>query len=394
MIRGWQKTEKLVALAAIVIVASTMVASEAFAQSRLCRQLEAQLANASAGNQSPQFRKYDRAVKTQSQQIRKAERRARRAGCKTNRGISIFGTRGNRAECRSLVSTIDRMERNLAQLERRRDRYDRSGSRADRARILAKIEANGCREEQRVARTTEDRRRTRLNILDQIFNGESEVPRRRAPLDDEYGNRIRTLLNGEGGLTVDGLTGNYRTLCVRTCDGYFFPVSFAASEVQLDRDRRACEAMCPGTEVQLYYHKVPDEESEDMISLAGEPYTALPTAFRYRQAGYKREKSCGCSPAKDFSIIAGNPKPEEAQEEIAYIPYPTARPDPASDPETLMNRDGGLDAASIRRILTPAPTAEDTTGPDGRKVRVVGPVFLPDPEGAIDLQARARKSAQ
>ncbi len=372
-------------------------ATDANAQSRLCRQLEAQLANVSAGGKSPQFRKYDRAAKTQSVQLKKAKRNARRSGCKTS-GFSLFGANGNKGECRSLVSTIKRMERNLAQLERRRARYERGSSSAKRANILAKISANRCRDQKQAARRDErqKRRSNQISILDQIFRNNPAPSRRRNPFDDENGNRVRTILNDGAGPDLDNLKGSYRTLCVRTCDGYYFPVSFAAFEHDLDRDQKVCEAMCPGTEVKLYYHSVPDEESEDMISIAGEPYAELGTAFLYRQAGYKRKKSCGCSPPKDFSIIAGDLKPQEAVEETSYIPFPTPRPDPAADPETLANRSGGLTAQAIVRVLTPVPAidAERDHSPSKRKVRVVGPAFLPDQEGAIDLQAQARKSAQ
>lgn len=363
--------------------------AESSAQSRLCRQLEAQLAAASSGGKSAQFRKYDRAVKTQRQQLKKAKRNARLAGCRTG-ALSIFSNRDNRSQCHSLVSTIGRMESNLEQLERRRARYDDGRSPTVKARLLDRIVANGCRDQQEVARSDDERSR-QVNILDQIFNGDS---RRRRPLDDENGNRIRTTLNDGSLPDLPGARGSLRTLCVRTCDGYYFPVSFAASEFDLDRDQKVCEAMCPGTEVKLYYHQVEGEESEDMISIAGEPYTELGTAFLYRQAGYRRDKSCGCSPAKDFSIIAGEPKAEEAAELEHFTPVPTPRPDPAADPETLANRDGGLTPEAIARILTPVPDATSEKNSSERKIRVVGPVFLPDPEGAIDLQAQDQKSVQ
>ena len=368
----------------------TLASEPALAQSNLCSQLEAQLAAASSGGQSKQYKKYDRAVKTQRQQLKKARRNARRAGCKTG-AFSLLRNSGNNRQCRSLVSTIDKMERNLSQLERRRTRYETGDSRIKRATLLARIAANGCRDKAVVARREEQlqRRSERINILDQIFNSRSK---RRGPLDDEYGNRITTTLNGSSAGSLEQL-GAYRTMCVRTCDGYYFPISITTSETLFDRDQKVCEANCPGTEVKLYYHRVPGEESEDMVSLAGEPYSELSTAFLYRQAGYRRDKSCGCSPVKDFSIIAGELKEQEAMSE-AFIPMPTPRPDPASDPETLANRSGGLTSETIARILTAPPNDETPPTRTKNKVRVVGPVFLPDPEGAIDLQAQDRNSVQ
>lgn len=364
-----------------------------FAQSKLCRQLEAQLVATSAGGGgSSNFRKYDRAAKKQREQLDIARRNAKQQGCVTG-GFSLFSRALNTPECRSLVTTINRMEQNLDTLERRREQYDRRSSVAERARLLAALGANGCRGAEREAMTSDgviDRRR-RVNILEQIFN----ESRRRAPLEEHDGSRIRTTLNGADGHGLGSMVGSYRTLCVRTCDGYYFPVSTSVSEFEFDRDLKACQAMCPGTEVELYVHKFPGEESEDMVSLAGAPYTELPAAFLYRQPGYEREKSCGCSPVKNFQIVAGEPKiAEETADTEVNVPFPTERPDPAADPETLDNRDGGLTLATIARILMPNPVADKTETIGGRKVRVVGPVFLPDPEGAIDLRARDRNSVQ
>lgn len=383
---------KLAALLAVAFGLFTSMSFEAVAQSNLCRQLEAQLVAASSTGKSSQFRKYDRAAKKQRQQLKKAQRRARSAGCSTG-VLSIFRNSGNSRQCRSLVSKIGQMERNLGQLERRRARYDGGGSLAKRARLLARLTANGCRNKTQVAKRNErsnDNSR-RVSILDQIFR---ESDRRRRPLDDSNGRRIRSTLNDGDGTDLGSAVGSYRTLCVRTCDGYYFPVSFSATENDFGRDQQACQAMCPGTDVELYYHKVPEEESEDMISVAGEPYAELGTAFLYRQPGYKRDKNCGCSPVKNFSIIAGNEKLLHEQDAEQFIPHPTGRPDPAADPETLANRQGNLSPETIARILAPTPGTNDSGSSGERKVRVVGPVFLPDPEGAIDLQAPARTSVQ
>ena len=45
----------------------------------------------------------------------------------------------------------------------------------------------------------------------------------------------------------------YRTLCVRMCDGYYFPISSAATQDTLMHDADACSASC-GTEARLFFH--------------------------------------------------------------------------------------------------------------------------------------------
>ena len=84
----------------------------------------------------------------------------------------------------------------------------------------------------------------------------------------------------------------YRTMCVRLCDGYYFPISFTASRARLARDARACESRC-GSEARLFIYRNPGGEPEDMTDLQGRPYRALPNAFVYR-AHYN--PSCKCQP--------------------------------------------------------------------------------------------------
>ena len=58
-------------------------------------------------------------------------------------------------------------------------------------------------------------------------------------------------------------------------------------------------------------------------------------------------------------------------------PPPRARPDPALDPETAMNDEGGLTVESLRQLLQSKAAASAGTPAETPKVRVVGPAFLP-----------------
>jgi hypothetical protein len=390
--------------AALIVVASPAPADAA---SRVCRDLESRLASlGSSGGGSSSARRYEKAVGDQREQISKAERQRSRAGC--SGGIFSRCNPGN--VCQSLDNTLDRMRKNLAGLERKLKELGGGGSPRERKRLLASLDANGCRDERVASRQAQPRMETRgRSLFEQLFGGPVEddnrrVPdtgQRRFPLDED--NRVRTVVRRGGPIEIEPrFSGTFRTLCVRTCDGYYFPVSFSTSAPDLDRDAAACETMCPGTEVELYLHRAPEEESDQMVSRAGIPYTELPTAFKYREAGYQRPEGCGCNPVRNFSIIAGNgpqaAQPEETAPTEPLIPVPVARPDPASDPETLANRNGGLDVGTIRRLLGRGKTATSgiDIGPDDddRKIRVVGPAFLPDPGEAIDLRAPAPSQVQ
>ncbi len=84
----------------------------------------------------------------------------------------------------------------------------------------------------------------------------------------------------------------YRTMCVRLCDGYYWPISFATRKDGLARDAGRCEQSCDGT-AALYYYPNPGGALEDMISLRGITYKRLGTAFLYRSIYDAR---CKCRP--------------------------------------------------------------------------------------------------
>lgn len=83
----------------------------------------------------------------------------------------------------------------------------------------------------------------------------------------------------------------YRTVCVRLCDGAFFPISFSTTRDQFDADAAKCEKTCTGG--RLYYHRNPGGDLDDMEDREGLPYNRLPTAFLYRTTF---NEQCKCRP--------------------------------------------------------------------------------------------------
>lgn len=82
----------------------------------------------------------------------------------------------------------------------------------------------------------------------------------------------------------------YRTLCVRECDGYYYPVSFSTFPSQFDRDANICQSRCAAP-AQLYVHQNPGEDVQQMITLGGQPYSNHPNAWKYRK---EFVKGCSC----------------------------------------------------------------------------------------------------
>ncbi|MGX5828311.1 DUF2865 domain-containing protein [Mesorhizobium sp. 43Arga] len=376
--------------------------TEPQAASRVCRQLEADLAAASRGGGGgpAMIRKYGAAIDRQREQISKAREQADSAGC----GFSLFSRNINR--CAGLNATIDRMNANLDSLQAKRAQLaGGGGSRRDRGRILAALDANGCRDDavaprraplQEADRGEED---GNANLFEQLFgdNEPSDTPDQ--PDDPGEERNVRGVLNLPGIPDFPGTGGEFHTTCVRTCDGYFFPMSNAATVGDFERDQKNCESSCPGTEMQVFYSRGMDDDSASMTSsVTGRPYSELPTAYLYKQSNMSRPPACGCNAAQNFQIIGGNPPPQQSlpQTEAApLVPVPASKPDPGADPETLANRDGGLNREAVKRLSAkPVTSPVSALPPEQRKVRVVGPTFLPDPSAAINLQAPAPKAVR
>lgn len=111
---------------------------------------------------------------------------------------------------------------------------------------------------------------------------------------------------GENGTTcaslrpkMRDLNGGYRTLCVRLCDGFYFPISAAAQPAEFARDEETCRAAC-GSPAMLFVYKNGDGAPETMTSLDGKPYASLATAFKHR-VSYDASCTCTASPWTEAS---------------------------------------------------------------------------------------------
>jgi Protein of unknown function (DUF2865) len=80
------------------------------------------------------------------------------------------------------------------------------------------------------------------------------------------------------------------TVCVRTCDGSFFPVSYSRAGSRADNLEEVCQALCPNAEVALYSFPF-GGTIEQAISASGEPYANLRNASKFEQA---YDPNCSC----------------------------------------------------------------------------------------------------
>ena len=212
------------------------VAGPASAQRALCQSLQAELAAVETGRgagSSSRYKEYDRAVRQQEVQIRKTERAAQRNGCHARRSNV----------CQRINSSLAAMVANLESLRRQRDRLaPRKATSSDRERIIRAMRNNGCVDDDRSTVTVRQQQPSgsgRRTLLEQIFGTKT------------YSD---TGAYGESDPALQRRFGTFRTLCVRTCDGYYFPISFSTTSDRFAADEVQCEKMCPGTETALYFH--------------------------------------------------------------------------------------------------------------------------------------------
>ncbi len=105
--------------------------------------------------------------------------------------------------------------------------------------------------------------------------------------DDRRSRRHSASENRDGRRQAYG-GGGSMYVCVRTCDGSFFPLPYSgASGASLEA---VCQALCPNAAVGLYTMPFGGTIDEG-ASVAGERYTALPNALKFQQT---YDPNCSC----------------------------------------------------------------------------------------------------
>ncbi len=130
------------------------------------------------------------------------------------------------------------------------------------------------------------------SLLQRLFGfGARSMPEDRYERGEPYGPYSRPAYGDDDGWQEDYAT--YRTLCVRLCDGFYFPISDNVRRGRLYQDSHSCTQRCDG-EARLFYYPTEGGSVETMVDLAGHSYGALPNAFKYRKA---LVAGCACRPA-------------------------------------------------------------------------------------------------
>jgi Protein of unknown function (DUF2865) len=265
-----------------------------------CHELEVQLTGGAAPN-SDQLPKIEADMRQADADFRKAQGDADRGNCYED--MFLFGRSLRRTpRCIELDQQVQTAKSTLAQLKAQRDAIMRGSSiRGRHDDLVAELARNHCGDQ--YVREYEAQRNRSSSIFSFFSNEESDDSSRYTP---SYG------------------ASAYRTLCVRECDGFYFPISTATSENQFQEDDAKCRSQCAAP-AELYYHRT-DQDVEQMVSLRGVPYSQTPTAFRNRKV-YIRGCSCNANEYSREEIA----KSEEALKTAKRADAGAAKPQGASD---------------------------------------------------------------
>src|ERR1700687_6020978 len=262
------------------------------------------------------------------------------------------------SQCGPVNNQIQQMRANLEQITTSLERLRGGGADRDNQRrsVLLALAQNNCGPQYANAA------RAPGNFLDNLFGNNNNNPN--AP-----------------GADFGPQSGTFRTGCVGAC----FPSSFATVPGRFPDDEKTCKALCPASEANLYAYRNPGEDINQAVSINGQPYSASPNAFRFRQ---EFNPSCACKAAgqtwSDALKSIDDKAAAEQQGDIIVTEESAkkmSRPLPKAAPVAAKK---GAAPAAPTPDAAPAPgtsagTATTPPGatPDNKPIRSVGPTFIP-----------------
>ena len=258
----------IIGLGAAVLASLTAIGS-AQAQSSECVRLQQAIVAASRGGngQSAQF---EAAAQRQRGEIDRTAVYARSIGCQNHK--FLFLGSDPPAQCEPINAQLAKMQANLAELQARA-----GGPDGGREQLVARYNAE-------CAAPARPR-----GIFDALFGNPSQPASpdvQTVPLAPEPdANPDEKTVDGE----KEARAGS-KAVCVRTCDGSFFPVSYSAGGGRLDELQDMCRALCPNADVSLYTYS-PSSDIDTAVSINGARYMDSPTALKYRKSV---DSTCSC----------------------------------------------------------------------------------------------------
>lgn len=180
--------------------------------------------------------------------------------------------------------------------------------------------------------------------------------------------------------------GGQMAICVRTCDGFFFPVNFEGIGAR-DEYAQVCQSLCPAVETQVYFMP-PGADLERAATRDGQPYMSLPAAKAYQK---KLDPACTCKPPGQTWASAMRGVEDLVERRKGDIVVTREQAEASARPRTPTQTPP---TQADRRGRKPEPPGDgkvaDPAGPDGKRrpVRNVAP-GLTGREPRLDLKGAA-----
>jgi len=326
----------------------------------ICQRLVGQLSAVDSGGgdngKGDQIRRYEEAQARQQSELERIQGQAKRQGCDSSGFFSLFS--GQSPQCGPINTQIQQMRQNLDQITSNLERlrgggFGGSERENQRRSVLMALAQNNCGPQYAAML----RNSGGNGFLENLFGGNNNP--NSAPLD-----------NGAA-------SGTYRTVCARSCDGFYFPISFATVPSRFPDDERVCKSLCPASEATLFTYRNPGEDMNQAVSISGQSYSQSPNAFKYRQAF---DKSCSCKAAgQTWSDALKNIDDKAAAAQQGDIIVTDESSKKMSQPAKGAQKKSGSVATPANAQPLPTGTAADTppsTSGD-KPIRSVGPTFIP-----------------
>lgn len=177
----------------------------------------------------------------------------------------------------------------------------------------------------------------------------------------------RTQRSLQGGNATRSAAG--RTLCVRLCDGYYFPIANRSSRDRIKTDAETCQSMHAAEgQAELFVEPRLGDVAAS-ASADGKRYGDLEHAFRFQNAyipACHAQLKAGMAALNARYRDAVNSLP--AADQADAYPMPRLRPLAlGEDPETVANRRGSFSPTEFNRVVS-----------RGQPIRQVGAEYYAD----------------
>ncbi|MEP9378450.1 DUF2865 domain-containing protein [Aquabacter sp. CN5-332] len=337
-----------------------------------CMQLEGALAQIDRGP-DPNDARIRQAAQMRAD-LDRLSQQARSMQCDAPRGFFIFQGPPRPPACDDIDRQISNIRSSLATVER--SGVDTQGQ---RRQIILALAQNNCGPQYRAAAqamttpSAGQRPARPRNFFEALFGGPVDSEPEEAP-----------------GLDVAPMdlpkSSTFRTVCVRTCDGFYFPISYATVPARFATDDALCRRLCPAAEAQLFTYRNPGEDIQQATNISGKPYMSLPTALLYRK---QLVPTCSCrAPGQSWSqALSGLEDQSTLQKGDILVTEEQAKemsqPRPAEVPQQAKGRAASTAAKPASATDAPpsatAPMAPAAEQPGQRPVRVISTPKPPAP---------------